>query len=199
MFQIGKTLVSEALIDQDFVCNLNACKGACCVEGEAGAPLSKEEAQWLVENQSKIEPFLPKAGIEALDTQGAFIELETGEYETPLVQDRECAYTHFEPDGSAHCGIERAYKAGAVDVQKPISCHLYPVRVQDYSEFSAVNYHRWPICSDACVLGASLKVPVYQFVKEALIRKFGHDWYDELALVAKTFKDQNQNPSRKVD
>ncbi|HCK05936.1 MAG TPA: DUF3109 domain-containing protein, partial [Flavobacteriaceae bacterium] len=96
MFQIGKTLVSEALIDQDFVCNLNACKGACCVEGEAGAPLSKEEAQWLVENQSKIEPFLPKAGIEALDTQGAFIELETGEYETPLVQGRECAYTHFE-------------------------------------------------------------------------------------------------------
>lgn len=196
MFQIGKTLVSEVLIDQDFVCNLNACKGACCVEGEAGAPLSAQEAHWLVENQSKIEPFLPQAGIEALNAQGAFVHLETGEYETPLVQGKECAYTHFEPDGSAHCGIERAYKAGAVEVQKPISCHLYPVRVQDYSEFSAVNYHRWPICSDACVLGASLKVPVYQFVKEALIRKFGADWYDELTLVAKTYKNQREHPSQ---
>jgi len=196
MFQIGKTLVSEALIDQDFVCNLNACKGACCVEGEAGAPLSEQEAQWLAENQSKIEPFLPQAGIEALNAQGAFIHLETGEYETPLVQGKECAYTHFEPDGSAHCGIERAYKAGAVEVQKPISCHLYPVRVQDYSEFSAVNYHRWPICSDACVLGTSLKVPVYQFVKEALIRKFGTDWYDELTLVAKTYKNQREHPDQ---
>jgi len=196
MFQIGKTLVSEALIDQDFVCNLNACKGACCVEGEAGAPLSAQEANWLVENQSKIEPFLPQAGIEALNAQGAFIHLETGEYETPLVQGKECAYTHFEPDGSAHCGIERAYKAGSVEVQKPISCHLYPVRVQDYSEFSAVNYHRWPICSDACVLGTSLKVPVYQFVKEALIRKFGTDWYDELTLVAKTYKNQREHPDQ---
>jgi len=196
MFQIGKTLVSEALIDQDFVCNLNACKGACCVEGEAGAPLSEQEAQWLAENQSKIEPFLPQAGIEALNAQGAFIHLETGEYETPLVQGKECAYTHFEPDGSAHCGIERAYKAGSVEVQKPISCHLYPVRVQDYSEFSAVNYHRWPICSDACVLGTSLKVPVYQFVKEALIRKFGTYWYDELTLVAKTYKNQREHPDQ---
>ena len=196
MFQIGKTLVSEALIDQDFVCNLNACKGACCVEGEAGAPLSAQEANWLVENQSKIEPFLPQAGIEALNAQGAFVHLETGEYETPLVQGKECAYTHFEPDGSAHCGIERAYKAGSVEVQKPISCHLYPVRVQDYSEFSAVNYHRWPICSDACVLGTSLKVPVYQFVKEALIRKFGTDWYDELTLVAKTYKNQREHPDQ---
>ena len=196
MFQIGKTLVSEALIDQDFVCNLNACKGACCVEGEAGAPLSEQEAQWLAENQSKIEPFLPQAGIEALNAQGAFIHLETGEYETPLVQGKECAYTHFKPDGSAYCGIERAYKAGSVEVQKPISCHLYPVRVQDYSEFSAVNYHRWPICSDACVLGTSLKVPVYQFVKEALIRKFGTYWYDELTLVAKTYKNQREHPDQ---
>lgn len=197
MFQIGKTLVSESLIDQDFVCNLKACKGACCVEGEAGAPLSEQEALWLSENQSKLQPYLPKAGVEALNKQGAFIQLDSGEFETPLVAGKECAYTHFEPDGSAHCGIERAYKAGAVEVQKPISCHLYPVRVQDYSEFSAVNYHRWPICSDACVLGASLKVPVYQFVKDALIRKFGEDWYQELSLVAEMHKAQNNKLSQK--
>lgn len=197
MFQIGKTLVSESLIDQDFVCNLKACKGACCVEGEAGAPLSEQEALWLAENQSKLQPYLPKAGVEALNKQGAFIRLDSGEFETPLVAGKECAYTHFEPDGSAHCGIERAHKAGAVEVQKPISCHLYPVRVQDYSEFSAVNYHRWPICSDACVLGASLKVPVYQFVKDALIRKFGENWYQELSLVAETHKAQNNKLSQK--
>lgn len=192
MFQIGKTLVSEAIIDQEFVCNLSACKGACCVEGEAGAPLTTDEALWLKEHQSLLEPYLPASGIEALQKQGAYLQLETGEYETPLVDGRECVYTHFEPDGSAHCGIERAYKAGVVDFQKPISCHLYPVRVQEYSEFSAVNYHRWPICSDACTLGAQLKVPVYQFVKDALIRKFGKDWYQELTLVAKTYNAQNK-------
>ncbi len=191
MFQIGKTLVSESLIDHDFVCNLSACKGACCVEGEAGAPLTKDEAKWLKNNHSKIEPFLPKNGQEALKAQGPFIKMDTGEYETPLVNGRECIYTHFEPDGSAHCGIERAHQAGIVDMKKPVSCHLYPVRVQDYSEFSAVNYHRWAICSDACTLGASLKVPVYQFVKEALIRRFGADWYEELTVVAKTYREQN--------
>ena len=197
MFQIGKTLVSEAIIDEEFVCNLSACKGACCVEGEAGAPLSEDEAQWLERNQSKIEAFLPENGQRALKAQGPFIRTESGEYETPLVDGKECAYTQFEPDGSAHCGIERAHKAGAVELRKPISCHLYPVRVQDYSEFSAVNYHRWPICSDACTLGASLKVPVYQFVKDALIRKFGHDWYQELSLVAETYKAKNQKTSQK--
>lgn len=191
MFQIGKTLVSESLIDQDFVCNLSACKGACCVEGEAGAPLTQDEAQWLENNHSKIEPFLPKKGREALKAQGAFIKIDSGDYETPLVSGRECVYTHFDPDGSAHCGIERAHQAGAVELRKPISCHLYPVRVQDYSEFSAVNYQRWAICSDACALGASLKVPVYQFVKEALIRRFGADWYEELVMVAKTYREQN--------
>lgn len=197
MFQIGKTLVSEALIDQEFVCNLSACKGACCVEGEAGAPLTVDEAQWLERHLTEIEPYLPEAGIKVIKEQGAYIKLETGEFETPLVGGKECVYTHFEPDGSAHCGIERAHKAGAVDLRKPISCHLYPVRVQEYSEFSAVNYHRWPICSDACSLGASLKVPVYQFVKEALIRKFGEDWYQELTLVAETYKVQNENINRK--
>ena len=192
MFQIGKTLVSETLIEQDFVCNLSACKGACCIEGEAGAPLTLEEAQWLKRNQSKIEPFLPENGRVALKTHGAFIKIDSGEYETPLVNARECAYTHFEPDGSAHCGIERAHQAGAVDMKKPISCHLYPVRVRDYTEFSAVNYHRWPICDDACTLGAELKVPAYLFVKDALVRKFGQDWYDELCLVAKTHLDQKK-------
>ncbi len=190
MFQIGKTIVSESIIDNEFICNLSACKGACCVRGEAGAPLTSDEAQWLSDNRSTIESFLPESGRDALQEQGAFLKNGSGEYETPLVQGRECAYTYFETDGSAHCGIERAHKEGEVTLLKPISCHLYPLRIQDYSEFSAVNYHHWSICSDACALGAHLKIPVYQFVKDALILKFGQDWYDELCRVAKTYSNQ---------
>jgi hypothetical protein len=105
-----------------------------------------------------------------------------------LVEGAECAYVTFTDKGIASCGIEDAYNAGKIDWKKPISCHLYPVRVQDYTEFAAVNYHKWPICDDACSLGKELQVPVYKFVKEALIRKFGEDWYMELEKVASELK-----------
>ena len=184
MFQLGKTIVSEDIIEKDFVCNLNACKGACCIEGEAGAPVTSEETKILADIYPKVKPFLRSEGIEAIESQGTHIVSASDELETPLVNGKECAYVTFTEKGIASCGIEDAYNAGAVDFRKPISCHLYPVRVQDYSEFAAVNYHRWPICNEACTLGASLKVPVYKFVKDALIRKFGENWYAELEKVA---------------
>ncbi|AFL80492.1 Protein of unknown function (DUF3109) [Aequorivita sublithincola DSM 14238] len=184
MFQLGKTIVSEDLITKDFVCNLNACKGACCIEGEAGAPISKEEVAILKEIYPKVKPFLRPEGIAAIEKQGTHIETENNELETPLVEGKECAYVTFTDKGIASCGIEDAFNAGAIDFRKPISCHLYPVRVQDYSEFSAVNYHRWPICDDACTLGKELQVPVYKFTKAALIRKFGENWYAELEKIA---------------
>jgi hypothetical protein len=184
MFQLGKTIVSEDIIEKDFVCNLNACKGACCVEGEAGAPVTQEEVTILKEIYPKVKPFLRPEGINAIETQGTHILTPLEELETPLVNGKECAYVTFKSNGIASCGIEDAYNAGEVAFRKPISCHLYPVRVQDYSEFSAVNYHKWPICNDACILGKQLKVPVYKFVKDALIRKFGEHWYAELELVA---------------
>lgn len=187
MFQLGKTIVSEDLIEKDFVCNLNACKGACCIEGEAGAPVTKEEVEILQDIYPKVKPFLRPKGISAIEEQGTHIVSPLDELETPLVNGKECAYVTFTENGTASCGIEDAYNAGAISFRKPISCHLYPVRVQNYSEFSAVNYHKWSICNDACTLGASLKVPVYKFVKEALIRKFGEDWYAELEKVAATF------------
>src|SRR5690554_5929281 len=184
MFHIGKTIVSEDIIESDFVCNLNACKGACCIDGDAGAPVAEEEVQILREIYPKVKPFLRAEGIAAIEEQGTHIETEYGELETPLVEGNECAYVTFTKDGIASCGIEDAYNAGAIDFQKPVSCHLYPVRVQDYSEFSAVNYHRWPICDPACALGKELQVPIYKFVKTALVRRFGENWYAELEKVA---------------
>ncbi|SRX72352.1 DUF3109 family protein [Aequorivita antarctica] len=184
MFQLGKTIVSEDLITKDFVCNLNACKGACCIEGEAGAPVTEEEIQILKEIYPKVKPFLRPEGIAAIEKQGTHIKTDLDELETPLVEDKECAYVTFTDKGIASCGIEDAFNAGATDFRKPISCHLYPVRIQEYSEFAAVNYHRWPICDDACTLGKELQVPVYKFVKTALIRRFGENWYDELEKVA---------------
>lgn len=186
MFQLGKTIVSEDLIEKEFVCNLGACKGECCIAGEAGAPVTLEETEILESIYSKVAPFLRKEGIAAIEAQGTHVTSDLGELETPLVDGKECAYVTFTGQGIASCGIEDAYNAGEVDFRKPISCHLYPVRVQDYSEFAAVNYHKWPICNDACTLGKELKVPVYKFVKEALIRRFGPHWYAELEKVAST-------------
>lgn len=188
MFQIGKTIVSEDIIEKDFVCNLSACKGACCVEGEAGAPVEEEEIEKLKEVYAEVKPFLRKEGIEAIETQGTHIKNDFGEYETPLVNGAECAYVTFDDKGTALCGIEGAYRAGKIDWKKPISCELYPVRVQSYSQFAAVNYHRWPICDDACSLGKELQTPIYKFVKEALIKKFGEDWYLEVEKVAENYK-----------
>jgi len=184
MFQIGKTIVSEDIIEKDFVCNISKCKGECCVSGEAGAPLNKEEVVILEEIYPKVKPFLRMEGIAAIEAQGTSIVSDFNELETPLVNETECAYLIFNENKTALCGIEEAYNSGAVNWKKPISCHLYPVRVKDYSEFAAVNYHKWDICGDACSLGKELQVPVYKFVKEALIRKFGKKWYAELEKVA---------------
>jgi hypothetical protein len=187
MFQLGKTIVSEDIIEKDFVCNLGACKGECCVAGAAGAPVTQDEVAILKEIYPKLKPFLRPEGIAAIEAQGTHVVSDLNELETPLVNSKECAYVTFSENGTAGCGIEEAYNAGEVAWKKPISCHLYPVRVQDYSEFSAVNYHKWPICNDACTLGNELKVPVYKFVKEALIRKFGEHWYAALEKVAASY------------
>lgn len=185
MFQIGKTIVSEDIIEKDFVCNLNACKGECCVAGEAGAPLDIDEVRILKEIYPKIKPFLRKEGIEAIEQQGTSVVTDFGDPETTLVNNEECAYVIFDDDDKALCGIEAANRAGKIEWKKPISCHLYPIRIQNYSSFSAVNYHSWSICDDACSLGAELMVPTYKFLKEPLVRRFGESWYEELEKVVK--------------
>lgn len=187
MFQLGKTIVSEDILEKEFVCNLSACKGACCVDGDAGAPLSKEETKILEDIYIKVKPFLRPEGIAAIEMQGSWTVGTDGDLETPLVDNKDCAYVIY--DGStALCGIEQAYNQGIVSWKKPVSCHLYPVRVKDFTEFAAVNYDKWDICNPACALGKELEVPVYKFVKEALIRRFGEDWYAELEKVAEELK-----------
>lgn len=183
MFQIGKAIVSENIIKKDFLCNLSACKGACCIEGDAGAPVEVEEAAIMKEIYPKVKPFLRQEGIDAIEAQGTYTENEDGEFETPLINGADCAYVIFDEKKTALCAIEEAYNQGEVTWKKPVSCHLYPVRIREYSEFTAVNYEKWDICDDACTLGKELQVPIYKFVKEALIRKFGEDWYAELEKV----------------
>ncbi len=188
MFQLDKTLVSETIIEKDFVCNLSACKGACCVDGDAGAPLLESEVKTLEDLYPKVKPFMRKEGIESVALQGTSITTKDNELETPLINGGDCAYVTFNNKGVALCAIEEAYNKGEITWKKPISCHLYPIRVKDYSEFSAVNYHNWDICDDACSLGKELQVPVYKFVKEALVRRFGLDWYTKLEEVANNLK-----------
>ena len=192
MFQLGKTLVSEALFEQAFTCDVSACKGACCVEGEAGAPLELNEIEQLKAHWHEVKSYLTPEGIAALEAQGVATQNAFKEWETPLIDGKACAYINYDDKGIAQCGIEQAHRNGDTILQKPISCHLYPVRVKNYSAFVAVNYHEWAICASGCDLGEALKRPLYQFVEKALVRKFGQAWYDALQLAAQEFAAQQK-------
>lgn len=192
MIDIEGKIVSREIFERQFVCNLQACKGICCVKGDSGAPLSQEETEILSQNYRSIMPFLAEDGKQAIQHLGTHIMDVDGEPVTPLVQGTHCAYTVFDEGGTAHCGIENAWKAGATAFRKPISCHLYPIRVQTYDQFHAINYDKWDICDPACTLGKELQVPVYKFLKEALIRKYGVGWYTQLSIAATWFNDKNK-------
>lgn len=190
MFQLGNTIVSEDVLEKEFVCNLSACHGACCVDGDAGAPLTEDETKILEHIYPKVKPLLRPEGVAAIEAQGTWVVGTDGDLETPLIDNRDCAYVIF--DGpTALCGIEQAYNQKLIDWKKPVSCHLYPIRIKEFSSFSAVNYDKWDICDPACTLGKELEVPVYKFVKEALIRRFGADWYAELETIAEQWKLQS--------
>ncbi len=183
MIQVDDVILSEDLFDQHFVCDLTSCKGACCIEGDAGAPLIMEEIDKIEADIEQILPFLTEEGKATIEQQGVF-EVDTdGEYVTPLNNGKECAFTTFDKKGIAKCGIEDAYRAGKTTFRKPSSCHLYPIRVAKLNEYDALNYHKWHICQPACDCGAKLKVKVYQFLKEPLINKYGEEWYQQLVEV----------------
>lgn len=194
MIIVQDKLVSDDLVEEQFMCNLQACKGACCWEGDAGAPLEKNELAVLDGIFDKVRPFLSPAGIQAIEEQGKYLwSEEEQEWSTPLVNKGPCAYMTLDATGTAQCGIERAYRAGVIAFQKPVSCHLYPIRVEKNEErnFEALNYHRWEICSAACEKGAQEKMPVYRFLRDAIIRKYGADFYEELDGAAAFIKGQN--------
>jgi hypothetical protein len=183
------TLISEDLFEKRFVCDLNACKGHCCVAGESGAPLEKEEAVLLEELWDQFKHYIPEGGHRAVEEYGTSTIDSDGDLVTPLVEGKkECAYTVFE-NGIALCGIEKAWKAGEIPFRKPISCHLYPIRVAKLKFHDGLNYHQWPICKPACECGAKLDVPVFRFLKDALVRQYGQEWFDELEQIYQAWKE----------
>lgn len=188
MIQIDDTIISTDILKKEFVCNLQKCKGICCVEGDSGAPLDEEELPILDEIFPKIKSFLRPEGVDAIEKQGTYVKDDDGDWVTPLVNGAECAYVIFDDKGITKCGIEKAHEAGVVDFQKPISCHLYPIRVNKYNAFTAVNYHKWDICSDACSLGKELNVTVAEFLRKPLIKRFGQEWFDQLMIAKEEVK-----------
>lgn len=190
LVEIGDKIVSTQLFEQKFVCDLNACKGACCIEGDAGAPLKQEEITAIERNLVSVKPFMRQEGIEAVDKDGVYYLDDDGEPVTTLVDGGECAFVFFDEKNIAKCALEEAYNQGQSDFLKPISCHLYPIRVKRFNELTAVNYDHWSICDGARVCGESLNVPVFKFLKKPIIRAFGEEFYKELEVVAKEMNDQ---------
>lgn len=179
-----KVLISEDVLEKHFICDLKSCKGACCIEGEFGAPLLKEEISILEKELGHITPFLNPKSVEDLNKRGVWEYDSEKEEVTTCLPTGECNFAVRDEQGILGCGIEQAWKAGATDFRKPISCHLYPIRITQVGEYEALNYHRWEVCKPACKLGKKEQVPVFRFLKEALIRKFGNAWYDELEQIA---------------
>lgn len=184
MIALGHTLISEDIFDKKFVCDLNACKGECCVSGDSGAPLNKKELKTLDKIYPEVKPYMNAKGIAAVEKQGTYVLDSDGDYTTTLVSEgAECAFVYFDEKNIAKCAIEKAYMDGKTDWKKPISCHLYPIRISEYKEYDAVNYHSWHICKPACECGQQLNVPVFKFLRDPLIRKYGENWYEELEQV----------------
>lgn len=180
IIEIDGKIVSSDLKKVHFICDLNACKGACCVEGDNGAPVAENELEIMDNLVAKVKPYLTEKGIAAIAKHGAYQYDETEkEYGTTLIDGKACAFINYD-NGIAVCGIEKAYNDGVVDFKKPISCHLYPVRVSKLANFEALNYEKWDICSAACVKGKQEKLPVYKFLKEPLTRKYGPEFYTAL-------------------
>jgi hypothetical protein len=190
MLQIQGTLVSLDVIEKKFCCDLSKCKGACCIEGDSGAPLTDEEVDLIEQEYPKFKEYLRTEGVEAAEEQGVWVIDIENDKVTPLVNQKECAYVIFEDD-IALCGIEKAYFDGKTSFRKPISCHMYPVRTKKYASFEAVNYDEWSICKHARKKGQKEGVYVYRFLQESLTRNYGEDWYQQLQIAADTILKLN--------
>lgn len=195
MIIIDNVILSDDVAEQQFVCNLEKCKGACCVEGDLGAPLEEDELPIMEEVYEHVKPYMSQEGIAEIEKQGIYIKDFEGDFSTPTINNRECAYAIYDEKNHLQCAIEKAFLDGKIDYKKPISCHLYPIRITAYDEYDAINYDRWDICSDACTLGKELQVPVYKFLKDPLTRKYGKEWYkkleDEIQMRNKELKGFN--------
>ena len=179
MILMDNAIISDHFRDVFFCCDLQQCKGACCVEGDAGAPLEVEEIPLIEDHFETIKNFMVPKGIHEVEITGVFDYDADGKYVTPLVNGNECCYVYFE-DGIARCAIEKAFAEGKIPFPKPLSCHLYPVRISKTGRNDAVNYHKWHICNKALEKGDKQKMPLYIFLEDALVRKYGRSWYNKL-------------------
>lgn len=193
LIEVDDKIISKEIFDRKFMCDLAKCKGACCVEGDDGAPLEFEEIKIIEELLPKIKPYMTKEGIEKVEKDGVYYNDWTGVPVTSLVVGGACAFVAFDPDGTAKCAIEKAYRNGDIDWKKPISCELFPIRVKKLNEYTALNYEEIDICSPGCALGESLNLPVYKFLKEPLIRAFGEEFYKTLEEIEVEIKEQDLN------
>lgn len=190
MVEIDNKLVSLAIFEKKFVCDLQACKGACCVKGDAGAPLKQKEILEIRENLAGIKKHMTPKGIETIEENGISYLDHDGVPVTTLVNDQECAFTYFEEDGTAKCAIEKAHKEGDSIFLKPISCYLYPIRVKKMKYYDSLNYDKWDICKPACECGEKLNISVFKFLKKPLIHEFGEAFYKKLEIVEKEYLKQ---------
>jgi hypothetical protein len=190
LVEIEDKIISTQIFERQFVCDLSACKGACCIEGNGGAPVTKEEVAIIEAHLDKILPFMRPEGIEAIEAQGVVYEDDDLEPATTLVKGKECAFVYFDQTNTAKCAIEKAHREGQIDFIKPISCHLYPIRTKKFDQYTALNYEKWDICAPACACGEKLNVPVFKFLKEPLIRAFGPEFYKELEVVSRELANE---------
>lgn len=193
LVEIDNKIVSTQIFEKKFVCDLNACKGACCVEGDAGAPLTTEEVSILEEHLETIKPYMRKEGLKAVEKAGVFYMDQDNEPVTTLVNGGECAFVYFDENGITKCAVEAAYLDGKTDFKKPISCHLYPIRVKQFNDYKALDYDKWSICEPACACGEALNVPVFRFLKEPIIRAFGEPFFKELEAVDQELKSAHNS------
>lgn len=191
MFVIGNnTLVSLDVLEKEFCCDLDTCRGGCCIEGDAGCPVTDEEVEQIKQLLPQLLPHMTKEARAVVEQQGLSYLDPSGEQVLSIVNGKDCIFARTDHNGWCYCLIEKAYNAGKIDFKKPISCHLYPIRLTQVGEYTGVEYHRWDICHCARQKGKKLHLPLYQFLKEPLIRRFGQAWYDELELTATEWKKQ---------
>lgn len=186
MLEIGRTIVSLDILEKKFLCDVQRCKGACCVEGDSGAPVTQEEVAAIRQTYPEFESYIEETHKEEIRKQGfSVIDLD-GDLVTPLVNNRQCAYS-YEENGILKCAIEKAFLEGKIQFRKPVSCHLFPIRITEYKRFDAVNYQEIDICKPGRICGKQEQLPLYVFLKEPLIRKYGEEWYEQLKFAAENY------------
>lgn len=189
MLQIGKTIISLDIIQKPFCCDLNKCKGACCVDGDSGAPITPQEAESIELGYPLFEEYLTDLNIAEIKRQGFSVIDGDGDLVTPIVGNNECVFTFRDEAGITKCAIEKAYFEKNTNFRKPVSCHLFPIRITEYKKFDAVNYQQIDICKSGRICGKTNGMPLWKYLKEPLIRKYGSQWYEELTYAAENLPE----------